>query len=113
MCTDCFQRWFVLIFIPKIECLLLPLMLKTLPATFLIVFSLIIGRWSDPDPAFYLFADPDPWSQANADPCSVCIVELHGSLMAFRGARNMRMSVGSMNPFQTMGKADFTLIDPR
>ncbi len=33
--------------------------------------------------------------------------------MVFRGARNVRASVGSMNPFQTMGKADFTLIDPR
>ena len=30
-----------------------------------------------------------------------------------RGAKNVRASVGSMNPFQTMGKADFTLIDPR
>jgi hypothetical protein len=56
---------------------------------------------------------PDPGSHTSAVPCSVCIVELLGSVMAFRGAKNMRMSVGSMNPFQTMGKADFTLIDPR
>lgn len=33
--------------------------------------------------------------------------------LLFRGASNVRASVGSMNPFQTMGKAEFTLIDPR
>jgi hypothetical protein len=90
---------------------------KFFSVTLLIVFSLHIGRLVGSKSSFLSQcesgSDPDPGSETNADQCSVFIVEPHGSMMAFRGARNMRMSVGSMNPFQTMGKADFTLIDPR
>jgi hypothetical protein len=92
--------------------------LKIFSASILIVSLYSLVSWSDPDPAYNLNADPDPDpGSREPNPCGsmffLCIVELHGLLMAFRGARNMRMSVGSMNPFQTMGKADFTLIDPR